>query len=208
MKQKAYVEGNKYFLGKITLESGERYNFISGQRFLFLVFPFLQWFMPIYCWKTTDDVNQKSDISWPLYVWLVLAIIGYLWSRNGNAVIFHIPPVISIAFNIVFGILFVKYGSHKYTVPQGVTLYRVRLYPGKDLLRILPGLFMMGALEVLGLWLTFDMPNNLVGPYFLLQVTPLLFWLNSTFTLNIKNCRVEFLGNEELRKSKNNRHWD
>ena len=57
MKQKAYVEGNKYFLGKITLESGEKYNFISGQRFLFLVFPFLQWFMPIYCLKATDDVN-------------------------------------------------------------------------------------------------------------------------------------------------------
>ena len=197
LKQKAYVEGNKYFLGKITLESGEKYNFISGQRFLFLVFPFLQWFMPIYCWKATDDVNQKSDISWPLYVWLVLAIIGYLWSRNGNAIIFHIPPVISIAFNVVLGILFVKYGSHKYTVPQGATLYRVRLYPGKGVLRILLGILLWIGIVVEGIWLTIKMPNNLVGPYFLLQVVPMLFWIDSTFTLYLKHCQVEFLGEED-----------
>ena len=35
VKQKAYIKGNKNFLGTITLESGEQFNFVSGQRFLY-----------------------------------------------------------------------------------------------------------------------------------------------------------------------------
>ena len=90
-----------------------------------------------------------------------------------------------------------KYGSHKYTVPQGVTLYKVRLYLGKGVLRILLGILLWIGIVVEGIWLTIKMPNNLVGPYFLLQVIPMLFWIDSTFTLYLKNCQIEFLGEEK-----------
>ncbi len=74
MRQPAYIKGNKNFLGTITLESGERFNFVSGQRFLYLIFPFLQWVMPVYCWKESDDVNQDIDFNKPLVIFLICMI--------------------------------------------------------------------------------------------------------------------------------------
>lgn len=194
LKQKAYVEGNDSFLGTITLETGERYNFISGQRFLFQVFPFLQWFMPIYCWKAADDVNHESDIKWPVKVLLAFAVILYLWSWQNNTITFYIPPIITITFSVILGIIFVKYKTHKYVVPQGVTLYKIRLYPGKSAIRVVLGLCLLTLAELAMGWLVIAKPSVLIGHCGLLMVTPMFFWLSNTATLNLRDCQVKFLG--------------
>ena len=197
MKQKAYVEGNKYFLGKITLESGERYNFISGQRFLFLVFPFLQWFMPIYCWKAIDDTNQNSTIKWPLNVLLIFTCWTYLKEQGNTSLSFRIPPMLSIVTITLFGILFMKYLSHKYQVPRGVTLYKVRFYPGKETLSALPAFMIVVLLEGVALAFTIAMPSNLAGPYLLVIATVAFLYVSHFTVMSLKHCQVEFLGEEE-----------
>ncbi|MFK5676406.1 hypothetical protein [Ligilactobacillus sp. LYQ60] len=197
MKQKAYVEGNKYFLGKITLESGERYNFISSQRFLFLVFPFLQWFMPIYCWKTADDVNQNSTIKWPLNVLVIFTCWAYLKGQGDTSLSFRIPPILSITAITLFGILFMKYLSHKYQVPRGVTLYKVRLYPSKEALSALPAFMIAVLLEVAALAFTITMPSDLAGPYLLVTATMAFFYVSHFTVMRLQHCQVEFLDNEE-----------
>ena len=167
MRQKAYVKGNKSFLGTITLESGERFNFVSGQRFLYLMFPFLQWLMPVYCWKKSDDVNQDSNINWPLV--LLLVCLGPL-TRNWGAGFpspFYIPPVLSLVTAFIVGIVFIKYMTHKFRVPRNVALYKIQIHLGITgvVILLLDLLFLF--IEVGIMWLTFAMPYDFSGPYLL-----------------------------------------
>ncbi|MFP7774205.1 hypothetical protein ACLHIM_03465 [Ligilactobacillus sp. LYQ112] len=194
MKQKAYIKGNKNFLGTITLESGERFNFIGGQRFLYLLLPFLQWVMLVYCWKESDDVNQDSNIIWPLV--LLLVCLGPL-TRNWGAGFpspFYIPPVLSLGIALAVGIVFIKYMTHKFKVPQNVTLYKIQIHLGITgvVILLLDLLFLL--IEVGAMWLTFAMPYDFSGPYLLVLFTSFYFYLNNIAALNLRKCSVEFLG--------------
>ena len=193
MKQKAYIKGNKSFLGTITLESGERFNFIGGQRFLYLMFPFLQWVMPVYCWKESDDVNQDSNIEWPLV--FILVCLGPL-TRNWGAGFpssFYIPPVLSLVTAFIVGIVFIKYMTHKFRIPENVTLYKIQIHLGimGIVILLLDLIFLL--MEIGAVWLTFTMPYDFSGPYILVIITSLIFCLNNMAALNLRKCSVEFL---------------
>ena len=138
--------------------------------------------------------NHESDIKWPVKVLLAFAVILYLWSWQNNTITFYIPPIITITFSVILGIIFVKYKTHKYVVPQGVTLYKIRLYPGKSAIRVVLGLCLLTLAELAMGWLVIAKPSVLIGHCGLLMVTPMFFWLSNTATLNLRDCQVEFLG--------------
>lgn len=193
MRQKAYIRGNKYFLGTITLDSGERFNFTGGQRFLYLMLPFLQWVMPIYCWKEYDDINQGSNIIWPLAVLFTCTLpLIENWGA-GYPVSFYIPPILSIGIAIILGIVFVKYMSHKFRIPQNVTLYKIRIHPGTTGVLILLIDVVVAFTEIVALWITISAPFDFNGPYLLLICTPLFSYMNNMAALSLRKCSVEFL---------------
>lgn len=194
MKQRAYIKGNKNFLGTITLESGERFNFVSGQRFLYLMFPFLQWVMPVYCWKESDDVNQDIDFNKPLVIFLICMIPLNRNRGVGFPLSFYIPPVLSIGAALIIGIVFLEYLERKFRVPQNVTLYKVQIYPRKwwELLILLANI-LISAPEFVALWAMLAMPCDFWGPYMLLVYTPVLASMNNVTALSLRKCSVEFL---------------
>lgn len=193
MRQKAYIKGNKSFLGTITLESGERFNFIGGQRFLYLMFPFLQWVMPVYCWKESDDVNQNSNISWPSVVLLICLIpLTRNWGV-GFPLPFYIPPILSFSIAIIIGIIFIKYMSHKFMVPQNTTLYKVQIHPGKRGAFVLLVTILVSLPEIIAIWAILTMPSDFIGPYMLFVCIPLFSYAGNLSALSLRECSVEFL---------------
>ena len=194
VKQKAYIKGNKNFLGTITLESGEQFNFVSGQRFLYLMFPFLQWVMPVYCWKKSDDANQDINFNIPLAI-LIVCLIPL--TRNwgvGFPIPFHIPLVLSFGISITVGIMFVEYLERKFKVPRNVTLYKIRIHPGIVGICVLLVNVVASLPEVVAIWATLTMPRDLLGPYMLLVCMPFYSCMGNILALGLRKCSVEFLG--------------
>ena len=195
MKRNAYVKIDGNLRGLITLGSGEKFVFLGGERLLFILFPFLQWIMPIYCWKSgADVVNVETWEKYhaPIGTAILLAV---LFPITGNAYLpVKIPAFILILMLIILSIIVVKFVMKGSRVPSNCKLYKIRLYPRKQGLRnAFLGLVLYVLLGGGSLMLIPYAENDIVQMLLIALVEPsVVYCLLFAFT-NLGNCVVRFI---------------
>lgn len=136
MKRNAYVKCDSSLRGTLKLGSGERFVFVSGGNILFILFPFLQWFLPISCWRDDDlaeDITKRSshkrsfiDDVVILGVVLVLVRIPLNYSIRFP---FQLPAGIWTVLLTLIAVEIIRYVTRKMRIPRNKKIYRVLFYP-------------------------------------------------------------------------------
>ncbi|WP_283582146.1 hypothetical protein [Ligilactobacillus hohenheimensis] len=195
MKRQAEVRCDSKLHGQIKLQSGEIFLFFGGENLLFILFPILQWIMPIYCWKSGADVVNVE--TWEKYYAPIgtAILLAVLFPITGNAYLpVKITAFILILMLIILSIIVVKFVMKGSRVPSNCKLYKIRLYPRKQGLRnAFLGLVLYVLLGGGSLMLIPYAENDIVPMLLIALVEPsVVYCLLFAFT-NFGNCVVRFI---------------
>ena len=147
MKRQADVRCDSKLHGQIKLQSGEIFLFFGGENLLFILFPILQWFMPIYCWRP-DSIGEyisKPLITKRMQVMLV-SIVAILPPLGAFWLPFKVPFIMMFICIVILTILLTRILSGWAKVPSKGEIYKVRIYPPvRRILRVAGWLFFWSA---------------------------------------------------------------
>ncbi|MFK5705608.1 hypothetical protein ACI3E1_04085 [Ligilactobacillus sp. LYQ139] len=172
MKRQADVRCDSKLHGQIKLQSGEIFLFFGGENLLFILFPILQWFMPIYCWRP-DSIGEyisKPLITKRMQVMLVSIV----------ALTFLLTRVLS--------------GWAK--VPSKGEVYKVRIYPPvRRILRVAGWLFFYIGSAIFGVLIFLKNMSN-SAMYILLGIVLFVCFpiALSQLLLDPHDCKIKFVG--------------
>lgn len=205
MKRNAYVRVDGQLRGIITLTSGERFVFNGGRNILFILFPFLCWFLPISCWRDDDlaeDINQHLGSKRSLGKTMMIGLFGALLAKviplnDSIRIPFQIPIIIWVVLVILVVIGVIKFITRRMSAPKDLKVYQVRIYPQKY--GIIQGIksFVLYLILMSFVAMCFSTLIGYLFPAILLfamasvSVYIFLFGL-----MNVHDCRVEFIKNK------------
>lgn len=196
MKRKADVRCDSRLHGQIKLQSGEIFLFFGGENLLFILFPILQWFMPIFCWRP-DSIGEyisKPLITKRMQVMLVSIVailppLGALWLP------FKIPFIMMFICIVILTILLTRILSGWAKVPSKGEVYKVRIYPPvRRILRIAGFLFFYIGSAWVGIWLFPESSNDLTFTILTLVLLVCCPIGMSQVMLDPHDCKIKFVG--------------
>lgn len=197
MKRKADVRCDSKLHGQIKLQSGEIFLFFGGENLLFILFPILQWFMPIYCWRP-DSIGEyisKPLITKRMQVMLVSMVailppLGVFWLP------FKVPFIMMVICIVALTFLLTRVLSGWVKVPSKGEVYKIRIYPPvKRILRVAGWLFFYIGSAIFGVLIFLkDMSNSAM--YILLGIVLFVCFpiALSQLLLDPHDCKIKFVG--------------
>lgn len=197
MKRQAEVRCDSKLHGQIKLQSGEIFLFFGGENLLFILFPILQWFMPIYCWRP-DSIGEyisKPLITKRMQVMLVsigaiLPPLGAFWLP------FKVPFIMMFICIVALTFLLTRILSGWAKVPSKGEVYKIRIYPPiKRILRVTGWLFFYIGSAIFGMLIFLkDMSNSAM--YILLGIVLFVCFpiTLSQLLLDPHDCKIKFVG--------------
>lgn len=197
MKRQAEVRCDSKLHGQIKLQSGEIFLFFGGENLLFILFPILQWFMPIYCWRP-DSIGEyisKPLITKRMQVMLVSMVailppLGVFWLS------FKVPFIMMVICIVALTFLLTRVLSGWVKVPSKGEVYKIRIYPPvKRILRVAGWLFFYIGSAIFGVLIFLkDMSNSAM--YILLGIVLFVCFpiALSQLLLDPHDCKIKFVG--------------
>lgn len=196
MKRQAEVRCDSKLHGQIKLQSGEIFLFFGGENLLFILFPILQWFMPIYCWRP-DSIGEyisKPLITKRMQVMLVsmVAILppfGVFWLP------FKVPFIMMVICIAALTFLLTRILSGWAKVPSKGEVYKVRIYPPvRRILRVTVLLILYVCFAWVAVWCFPETSNELTITLLWIVLFVSLTGCISQLTLDPHDCKIKFVG--------------
>ena len=196
MKRQAEVRCDSKLRGQIKLQSGEIFLFFGGENLLFILFPILQWFMPIYCWRP-DSIGEyisKPLITKRMQVMLVSIVailppLGALWLP------FKVPFIVMVICIAALTFLMTRILSGWAKVPSKGEVYKVRIYPPlRRILRVTVLSILYVCFAWVAVWCFPETSNELMITLLWTVLFVSLTGCVSQLTLDPHDCKIKFVG--------------